>query len=90
VRLLYADDPDTIIVTGGDDEHKVGGNIDRCAERTARSLGMRTIVHLPELSGMPRLGGGLAHGPEWHVIHLSCGIRLMVCMPSGMAFPPVQ
>ena len=49
IHTLQAEDPETTIVTGGDDAHVVGGNIDRCASRTARSLGMETIVHIPEV-----------------------------------------
>jgi hypothetical protein len=58
VCFLFDQDPEAIIVTGGDDEHDVGGNIDRCAARTARALGRGTIVHLPELfpEGHPQAG----------------------------------
>lgn len=69
VKWLLDDDPFTTIVTGGDDEHKVGGNIDRCAARVARAIvqsyreaGVEDvcdpIIHLPQVfpEGHPRAG----------------------------------
>ena len=43
VETLCLEDPETVIISGG------GGNIDQCAERMAKSLGMQTLVHLPEV-----------------------------------------